>query len=87
MTYYFDLSKADFSRDDYYTEQSVRQIPLYQGTPKVVAMSEQEDSNLWPVYDAYGKSNEAVDCKNASEAYDYLQTSLNMIIYERRHDI
>ena len=87
MKYYYNLMDGYDEPGRYYNEQTVRRFRVYPATPEIEKAALEDGSGLWPVHDPYGATNEPVECKDLTEAYDYILQSSNQSVYEYIHDI
>lgn len=73
---------------EYYTDEEIDRIKVYRATDELIAKWENdENSDLWPVYDIDGWSTEFTPCSSPQDAKDKVGLSLNHSIYEYVHNL
>ena len=88
MKFYYNLTDGFNNPRRFYNENTIRRFRVYEATPEIEAEALKQDSPLWPVYDPDGPSStEPVECKNLTEAYEYILMAENQSVYEYVNDI
>ena len=88
MKFYYNIMDGFKDPTKYYNEVTIRRFRVYEATPETDKAAMEDNSELWPVYDPYGRSStEPVECKDIEEAYKYILEAENMSVYEYVNDI
>lgn len=81
-----ELNQLEENRE-YFTEEMIRQIPVYPWSQKLEEEWLSDNSNLWPVEPAGSSRDQFFECESAEEARREMFYRFNNSLYEQYHDL